>query len=1439
MTGAAAAGASQPASVNPSPTQQPPPPLPPSLPPHLVSYLTSPAVTAFLSSLAPHFPSYTPQQLSSLFATLLAARHRSSPHCTSQQQWTAKYAPTSVDHLWSLAPQTATLQHFAHSLAAQQTAGAAPSLLLVGPSSSSKTAAAYAIAHTLQAGVIEVHAGMARSGKDVQTFVGEATQSHRLHGDRRDLWQVDKEERWRSWEKSQQQKQKKQKEEQREPDEQHDTHDDDDSEDVTLSAQRTKRTKRPSSAAANTPRRRRKQQPQSEGEHSEADAHIDGSEAVPERLVIRLKMRSNNRARLLSCPAVPAQPQPATVSSGKRKKEGSIASFFSQPAAAKQPVEQADDGDEAVIERGVEEEGGAEEASSAGKRKGGKAKRGSKQKPKGIGDFFATKTAHSEEASEVAEEERKDVPAVDAPAEVEVEAEREEAVVKRKKKEQTGGSGSKKRKKGKQKAAGTLGAFFAGPVLPANLADDDIEEETKEERPAAAAAEDGEKVQPAASEAVRLDEAQPERQHADDSTKRKVQKGIGGFFGGKSETIVLDATTNGKRKGKKTKTAAAIDLTSPPPTSRNRPATPPSPIRPPSPPPHSAAASASAAAGSSKQSSSLILFEDVDLVFPSDVKFPAKLRSLVLTAKRPLLLTAQCVPDWVDEVSDDKLRIVTMSRLGSEECILYATLICAVETGADASHGGGSGSKGWSCADVARLCRWWQFDVRRVLMTLQVLVGIRDTDSFSSEAPVDTTLLSSPADGSLLALPPLVTADSSLLLPPVGLSCVSSALLSTFAALQPSTFALLCSASSAVDVTHLNWASAAQRRASALLRGLPMAEVVTAVSVDEMVSVADVPADCVRVIVAYSTHDSALPAADAQPLVTPEVATQSVAAIEPSQSAQTEALPQPLPAGNASASQADDDVELVSSRRVNGRRKVIAEDDGDEEGCDADHAMHDDSDRLDSDVILVDPPTVTTDPAQQQAAFTLHLRQLACAQLKERECAHRLAYAASCVPSPAQQLACRYVESMAAFASLLCDSNVLSCARLLPLSSTVPSSLLYLRHPSLPPQYIDVNVPYSGTSYRCADWWLTGERDGLRGEMDEDRRDEQPMCEEMFAEVRAQMEALGLTEVRRAVEEMEAIVTSTSPDTLYRRQEGDVPPPRRTPLGRQSAVIEVVVSAETLPADVILPALSVPPPQPIEAVAPVDTVSRDASLPAFSSSAEAPFALSLAPPLPPTMSSPAARLSSIHASRELFSSLRCKLHAPSSRTWLTDIYPFLCHMGVVEGQREDERRIEAQRAAEERDRLAAESRARRQAQREARQLKRKERKHARKEKRRNRSKRRVDRQLTSTTSSDESSSARSSAAECSDDDSSSSHTSGGSLLLDSDDDDSSATLDFFAPRRAGRRRGRRRHASSQRLVVEEGRGREEMHVCGGLEGALYEEVMAALRLPRWRDWSDE
>ena len=72
------------------------------------------------------------------------------------------------------------------------------------------------------------------------------------------------------------------------------------------------------------------------------------------------------------------------------------------------------------------------------------------------------------------------------------------------------------------------------------------------------------------------------------------------------------------------------------------------------------------------------------------------------------------------------------------------------------------------------------------------------------------------------------------------------------------------------------------------------------------------------------------------------------------------------------------------------------------------------------------------------------------------------------------------------------------------------------------------------------------------------------------------------------------------------------------------------------------------------------------------------------------------------------------------------------------------------------------------------------------------------------------------------------------------DDASSGTdgggglMDFFEPRGKARR-SRRRHLSSRRVDTE----REEMHVCGGLNEALYAEVMAALTLPRWRDWSDE
>ena len=1437
MSKPAAAGV-EPANAPPSPSQPVPPP--PHLPPHLDAYLSSPAVTAFLSSLAPHFPSYTADALSSLFATLLAARYRHSPLCTSQLQWTHKYAPTSINELWSHGPQTATLQHYTHSLAAATATASSfiPSLLLVGPSSSSKTAAAYAIAATLQSAVIEVHPGMARSGRDVQALCGEATQSHRLHGDRKDVWAVVKEERWRSWEKS-----KNKQEEQRESDEP-DRHDLNEQHKLpTKRAQRGQRGKQATTKSNAKPQsRRRRKQRQSESEQSELEAHSDAE--LPERLVIRLKLRSNNRARLLSCPVVPLSP-PQQQSAGKHKahtseqRGGTIASFFTHQAAG-QPTGQADeqqaeDEDDVVIERteGVVVDSG----SSVSKKKDGKGNK-AKQKLRAIGDFFHTAPASSSSEQRQSEETKEEPQLQHSTAQ---EPDKEAVPVERN--ARTSGGGGKKRKKSKRRAV-EIGSFFSATAD--RIEEDDVVEETKEakEEPTAATRQSSdarletkedtvmeEQQQAAVDEEVKgeqtaleqLKEEDQEKEDREDS-KRKVQKGIGSFFGGKSEIVVLADTTIGKRRGRKGKRAATpIDLTSPPPSARNSSPTPPSPPQPPSPPP-----TTSSSAPTAQPSSSVILFEDVDLVFPTDVNFHRTLKSLVLTAKRPLLLTAQCVPSWVDEVSDDKLRIVQMARMGDEECVLHALLICAVETGVDA---GDEGGKGWTCMDVARLCHWWRYDVRRVLMTLQVLVGARDTHAFSSEAVVDVALLPPAAATSLLSSPPTVSSPSSLLLSVVGLSSVSHSVLSTFSTMTPSFFALLCSTSSAVDVTHLNWLSTLQRRALAVMQRLPLIEVYVTAGVEEMISLEDVSEECVSVVIEdHEMHDSSKAVVDKVEELEVEQAVQASASVERAAETRQEQRPE-VTDSSAAVSLADDEAEVGSSRRVEHKRKVIAEDD---EEYVHDEPMHSDPDRLDSDVILVESPSPLSDPTQQQASFILQVRRLACQQLQEREREHRLAYAASSSPSLAQTMACRLLDSIVSLSSLLADCNILSCVRLLPLSSTVPSSLFYRRHASLPPQFIDVNVPYSGSSYRCAEWWLTGERDGLRGEMDEERRDEQPMCEEMFEELRADIETMGLSGVRRAVEQLEVAVEGRSAAELNQRQEATVPPPRRNPLGRQHGPIDVIVPADMMPASFVPTSRAVLDSQPSDPVAAVHTASDNiAVLPATEQSADSLFELQLAPSRLPTMASAAARLSTIDASRALFSSLRCKLHAPSSRTWLTDIYPFLCQMGTVEGQREDERRIEEQKAREERHRVAEERRARRQEKSEARQLKRRERKRARKEKRK---RKRAERLLTSTTSSSSNSSS---------DDSSSSHTEANSdeaeLDEEADSDGSECggerVMDFFAPRSSARR-SRRRHLSSRRVAAD-GVSREELHVCGGLNEALYQEVMGALRLPRWRDWTDE
>ena len=1401
MSAAAAADFSQLMTAPPPPAQHSLPP--PTLPPHLVTYLSSPSVTAFLSSLACHFPSYAADELLSLFATLLAARYRHSPSCTSQLQWTQKYAPTSVHELWSHGAQTATLRQYTESLAAVAASATMPSLLLVGPSSSSKTAAAYAIASTLQSAVIEVHPGMARSGRDIQALCGEATQSHRLHGDRMDVWAVVKEERWRNWEKSQRHK----KEEQRESEadecvEQH-----------TSSAKRVHRNKQSTSSgrAQSLPRRPRKQQQAVEREQSELDAASDAD--LPERLVIRLKMRSNNRARLLSCPSVPlppAQPQPTSKRKGRQteQKNGTIATFFTHPtvdnglktAAVEQEQAEAEAEDDVVIERTEAAAGD----SSSGKREREHGNKKGKRKPKVIGDFFNFTTTASNKQTErhdnADEQSQRDST---HPPKDDERVESKELTV--------GGGCKKKRRKGKRAAAG-IGSFFAATT---NAVEDNMEhEEETKEQPTAATSKRSDDSPNNEQDAVMEHTAEqktapPECEavsKAEDDSKRKVQKGIGGFFGGKSEVVRPDSV-DGKRRGRKSKRAATpIDLTSPPASARHSPPTPPSP---PPTAPYSSAVSASSAA---LPSSSLILFEDVDLVFAADVHFHRTLRSLVLAAKRPLLLTAQCVPSWVDEVGDDKLRIVQMARMGEQECVLHALLICAVETGVDDS--GGSG-KGWNCMDVARLCCWWQYDVRRVLMTLQVLVATRDTLAFSSEALLDESLLASSSSAiPLLAPSPTVSSPSSLLMSVVGLSTVSSSLLSTFSTMHPSSFALLCSSSSSVDLTHLNWPSSVQRRALTVMQRLPLCEAQCTASVADMVSLEDVPADCVHVLIEGQKHDT-------NSMVEAEPAAQPNGSLGESDAVR-EASYETVDS-TEHMSQQSEEAEFGSSRRSVNERKIIAEDD-EEYVHDVEEPVQSDNERLDSDVILVEPPSPLVDPKLQHDAFLLRIRHMACQQLRQRESEHRLAYAASTSPSLAQQLACRFLESVASLSSLLADCNLLSAVRLLPLSSTVPSSLLYQSHPSLPPHFIDVNVPYSGSSYRCAVWWLTGDKDGLRGEMDEGRRDEQPMCEEMFDELKALMEHMALTDMRAAVERLDSDVSDKTAVELTQRQKGRVPPPRRTPLGRQHGSIEVVVSADTVPAHIVLPD-SAPPFQSSEPVV-ATTVDVDSSASLSASAVDGPFALELASPRLPLISSPAARRSAIDASKALFSSLRCKLHAPTSRTWLTDVYPFLCQMGVVEGQREDERRAEEKKSREESNRVAEERRVRRQAQREARQVKRKEKKRARKERRK---RKRLQRNLNATTSS---SSSSTSSSNSSSDDSSSSHTSGSS----GDDDDvsiDSDERDFFAPRRSSRRR----HSSSRRVAA--AAAREELHVCGGLSDELYEEVMAALRLPRWRDWTDD
>src|SRR6185437_13156422 len=141
------------------------------------------------------------------------------------------------------------------------------------------------------------------------------------------------------------------------------------------------------------------------------------------------------------------------------------------------------------------------------------------------------------------------------------------------------------------------------------------------------------------------------------------------------------------------------------------------------------------------------------------------------------------------------------------------------------------------------------------------------------------------------------------------------------------------------------------------------------------------------------------------------------------------------------------------------------------------------------------------------------LRQQTRQRLIEEEQHRRAIFAAEnanpAYHSSSQTLSLQYLELLTAFSDDLSNCNLLSMTHLSPISS-LPCSLLYHSHPSLPPYFIDYEHPYAAAGYRCVEYWWDGSYDGAFMEMMDGSRDEEATAEAVMTEITAEIQTLRL-----------------------------------------------------------------------------------------------------------------------------------------------------------------------------------------------------------------------------------------------------------------------------------------------------------------------------------------
>jgi hypothetical protein len=501
---------------------------------------------------------------------------------------------------------------------------------------------------------------------------------------------------------------------------------------------------------------------------------------------------------------------------------------------------------------------------------------------------------------------------------------------------------------------------------------------------------------------------------------------------------------------------------------------------------------------------------------------------------------------------------------------------------------------------------------------------------------VDAALLPATAAAAVASSP----SASRLLLPGLGLASVALSLASAFSSLRPDAFSLSAAAGQfpAVDVAHLNYLQAVDSRLQRLQPDFSS-------KLGLRLTDAQQPQTVEQSITADTVTPAMLQAAVEQRKGSPQAASGAAGCID--LCLETGEL---LPGSAAGSAELEDDgCDFISSRRAAvGRRRTIVEEDEE-----ADTLQAADDSRDSDDVIFYSPLTPHVRPPLQSPR--LAARRLVCEQLRERERQRRSLRAATCCPSIPQRQSLLLSSALSALSGSLSSSSLLSSLRLLPLATRTPPSLLYLRRCSLAPFYSSSLRPSATAASRSAVYFLTGEKDGVRGEMEEERRDEQPVEEQSWQDMRGALEAAAISSMK---------------DALQRIHSG---------LQRLPAPTETAVPASSRP--------PLPPPRALAVSSP-------------------------APPLAGVQSS--AALSAGHrAARLLFASLHVRLHAPSSRVFLCEYWPVLCDLGQLEASRERERK-DAHRAQEEqrsrrqqeeaeRQRVDSEQRERRKQQRQARQ----------------------------------------------------------------------------------------------------------------------------------------